>query len=50
MNTAKAKLKDASQEERIHMWKQHFENYLENLRKLRVNKSQALLGIHWTSN
>ena len=28
MSTARAKLKAASQEERIHMWKQHFENLL----------------------
>ena len=27
-STARAKLKAASQEERIHLWKQHFENLL----------------------
>ena len=28
MRTARAKLKAASQEEQIHLWKQHFENLL----------------------
>ena len=29
-STAKAKLKDANQQERIKLWKQHFENLLGN--------------------
>ena len=29
-NTARAKQRAASQEERIHLWKQHFENLLGN--------------------
>ena len=31
-------------------WKQHFKNLSENLRKLRVNQSQKLFVINWTSN
>ena len=33
-NTTRAKLKVASQEERIHLWKQHFENVLGKPRKV----------------
>ena len=33
-STAKAKLKAANQQERIKLWKQHFENLLENPRKI----------------
>ena len=33
-NTAKAKLKAANQQERIKLWKQHFENLLENPPKI----------------
>ena len=33
-NTAKAKLKDANQQERIKLWKQHFENLLGNPPKI----------------
>ena len=33
--TAKAKLKATSQEERIHLWKQHFENLLGNPPKVK---------------
>ena len=33
-STAKAKLKAASQQERIHLWKQHFENLLGNPQKV----------------
>ena len=33
-STAKAKLKATSQEERIQLWKQHFENLLRNLQKV----------------
>ena len=33
-STAKAKLKATSQEERIHLWKQHFENLLGKLPKV----------------
>ena len=33
-NTAKAKLKAANQQERIKLWKQHFENLLGNLPKI----------------
>ena len=29
-STAKAKLKATSQQDRIHLWKQHFENILGN--------------------
>ena len=29
-STAKAKLKATSQQDRIHLWKQHFENFLRN--------------------
>ena len=29
-STSRAKLKTASQEEKIHMWKEHFKNLLEN--------------------
>ena len=32
-NTAKAKLKAANQQERIKLWKQHFETYLETHQK-----------------
>ena len=32
--TAKAKLKATSQQERIHLWKQHFENLLGNTLKV----------------
>ena len=34
-NTAKAKLKEANQQERIKLWKQHFENLLGNPPKIR---------------
>ena len=34
-STAKAKLKATSQEERIHLWKQHFENLLWKLPKVK---------------
>ena len=34
-STAKAKLKATSQQERIHLWKQHFENLLGNPPKVR---------------
>ena len=33
-STAKAKLKATSQEERIHLWKKHFENLLEKAPKV----------------
>ena len=33
-STAKAKLKATSQEERIHLWKQHFDNLLGNSLKV----------------
>ena len=33
-DTAKAKLKATSQQERIHLWKQHFENLLRNSLKV----------------
>ena len=33
-STAKAKLKAANQQERIKLWKQHFENLLGNLPKV----------------
>ena len=33
-NIAKAKLKAANQQERIKLWKQHFENLLGNLPKI----------------
>ncbi len=42
VNTAKAKLKATSQEERIQLWKQHFENLPETLRKLRMKQSREL--------
>ena len=32
--TARAKLKATSQQERIHLWKQHFENLLGNPKKV----------------
>ena len=30
-NTSRAKLKDASLEERLHKWKEHFKNQLRNI-------------------
>ena len=42
-DTGKAKLKATSQEERIQLWKQHFENLLGSLRKLHMNHSRELL-------
>ena len=49
---AKAKLKATSQEERIHLWKQHFENFLgkppkvthEPITKIISNKLDIKLG------
>ena len=49
-STAWSKLKAASQEERIHLWKQDFEIYSENLRKLLMNQSPKLLVINYLSN
>ena len=45
-SAARTKLKAASQEERIHMWKQHFKNLLGKSRKLRMNQSRKLLVIN----
>ena len=42
-STAKAKLKATSQEERIQLWKQHFENLLGKPRGLHMNQSRELL-------
>ena len=41
--TTKAKLKAANQQERIKLWKLHFENLLETHRKLHMNQSRELL-------
>ena len=49
-STSEAKLKAASQEERIHLWKQHLKMCLENPWKLRINLSRKLLVITSTSN
>ena len=42
-NTGKAKLKATNQQERIHLWKQHFENFHGNPRTLHMNQSRELL-------
>ena len=39
-STVKAKLEATSQEQRIQLWKQHFENLLGTLRKLHMNQSR----------
>ena len=44
----KGKLKAISQEERIQLWKQHFENFLGNPPK--VTHERELLINNWTSN
>ena len=41
-STSKAKLKATNQQERIKLWKQHFENLLGNPRKLLMNQSPEL--------
>ena len=42
-STTKAKLKATNQQERIKLWKQHFENLLGTHRKLHMNQSGELL-------
>ena len=42
-STAKAKLKAANQQERIKLWKEHFENLLGNPPKVSMNQSPELL-------
>ena len=42
-STSRTKLKAVSQEEQMHMWKEHFKNLLEKSLKLQVNLSQKLL-------
>ena len=41
-NSVKAELKATTQEDRIYLRKQHFENLSENLRKLHMNQSQKM--------
>ena len=42
-STAKAKFKATNQQERIKMWKQHFDNLLGTHRKFQMNQSPELL-------
>ena len=49
-STVKAKLKATKQQERIKLWKQHFENLLGNHRKLHLNQSPELFVSNWTLN
>ena len=51
MRTSTAKLKAASQEERIQKWKEHFKNLLGNTtHRSLINLSEKLLIANYTSN
>ena len=50
MSTARAKLKAVGQEERIHLWKQHFQNLLGNTPKVIDEQITTILVINQISN